>query len=67
MLFNLAMESVSSALQHAAPEFVYRLCGRHFSLVAYADDLALLETGEPQLSALLAIAGWVAGYRLALN
>ncbi|XP_054283941.1 uncharacterized protein LOC129000889 [Macrosteles quadrilineatus] len=62
ILFNLAIEPVVSAVHSAAESDGYRLGGRHFSVVAYADDLALIASGEEQMRRLLRTAEDVAAW-----
>lgn len=66
ILFNLAMEPVVRAVYRSANTDGYRLGERHFSIVAYADDLALIASGEEQMRRLLKtteeVAAW-AGLR----
>lgn len=58
ILFNLANEPIVTALQHTAPDHGYPLCSRHYSVVAYADDLVLLAEGELQQAAGHCRFGW---------
>lgn len=55
ILFNLAIEPVIRALHYSAPQSGYPLHDWHFSVVAYDDDLALIASGEQQMTRLLQI------------
>lgn len=49
--FNVAMEPVVGILQYVTPEFGYPMCGRHFSVAAKSNDMALIAAGAPVESA----------------